>query len=718
MSDSVPTRWRRPGLFVVVGVLAAAAIGIGVCETLGWPFLAEPAQRWLASTLDRRVSLSSDPAARVKIGLIGDVRIVATHLEIGAPHWSAAPFMLRAQDADLRLGYLDLWRASRGAPLRISALRATALDIHLERRSDGRASWEFGTPAEAQTKPPASVPEFGRLEVGAGTLQLRDAALELDFDARFSLNDGSVPGAVAAPSASAPLSSSGGSATTSTPLPPGLEFHASGQYRKRPLKIDLSSVGVLTAVGAGAARLALPVTLNARTDRVQLTFKGTVTDVLRLRHLQGRVRIKGQSLAALGDPLGVTLPTTGPFDLDGRLVKRGALWSTVIDRATVGSSQLNAALTFDADRPVPLLAGRLVGSNLLLADLGPAIGTPAPGSPRSHDGRALPDRSLDIPSLRAMDANVMVAIDSVDLGSTLLQPLRPLHTHLVLANGVLTLRDIDARTSQGRLVGTVRLDGREAQAVWNADLRWSGVRLEQWIHQARSNGAPSYVTGSLSGRARVEGRGRSTAAILGSLAGGVHMDLAGGTISHLMVEAAGLDLAQSLGVMISGDDALPILCTVADLVASKGVLRPRVMVLDTPDSTLWIDGSLSLASEALDLHVIVMPKDFSLLALRSPIRVRGTLAAPIVSVQKGALGARVGAAALLALINPLAAVIPLIDTGASAEAGRAAADCRALAVRAKRATPITSDSKRSESSPADAAERARLASPPGTGPQR
>ena len=49
-------------------------------------------------------------------------------------------------------------------------------------------------------------------------------------------------------------------------------------------------------------------------------------------------------------------------------------------------------------------------------------------------------------------------------------------------------------------------------------------------------------------------------------------------------------------MMVKGDDALPIQCNVADLAVDKGVARPRVFVLDTRDSTVWIDGSVSLAT--------------------------------------------------------------------------------------------------------------------------
>ena len=163
--------------------------------------------------------------------------------------------------------------------------------------------------------------------------------------------------------------------------------------------------------------------------------------------------------------------------------------------------------------------------------------------------------------------------------------------------------------------------------------------------------------------------------------GEVRMNVVGGTISHLAVEAAGLDVAEGLGMLIKGDDSLVIQCTVVDLVGEQGLFRPRVFVLDTEDSTLWVDGSLSFATEALDLKVVTTPKDFSPLALRTPLHVRGTFADPTLSLDKGRLGTRLGAAALLGLLNPLAALIPLIDVGSSEDAQRGADECRALSKR-------------------------------------
>ena len=707
MSKGIARRspWRLLGAgFGVTLVAFAVVVGVvvGTCEVLGWPFLAAPMQRWLGTALERRVSLSEDPAAKPKvvIHLLGGVELDATYIRIGAPAWSRAPAMLLARDARLTLGYADLWRAHRGEPLRIRELRAAQLDGYFERLADGRASWQFGNKTDVPdtAEQPTRMPVFGRLQVDAGTMVLRDALMAVDLDAKFSLVDGAN---LSAAGASAPLAGASGAAPTATAAPagraPGLQFIAKGSFRKLPLSIDVQTSGVLPMLADDAATVALPVTVDAHIGRASVTFKGTATDALRLTALQGRFMVQGPSLAAVGDPVGVTLPTTGPFRTEGQLVKQGPVWNAVLDRMSIGSSRLAGAFTYDPRPRLPLLSGRLTGSRLALADLGPAVGGAvrgkgavpaapgvAPARPQrvnATPGRMLPDREFDLPALRAMNANVLVGIDTVDLGSGLLEPLKPLRTHLVLADGVLTLHDIDARTGQGHLGGTVQLDGRDVLALWTANVRWDGVRLESWVHQARADNAPPYATGILSGQARVAGQGKSTAAILGSLRGGVRMNLAKGTVSHLAVEAAGLDIAQGLGMLIKGDDALPIQCTVADFVAEQGVLRPRALVLDTTDSTLWVDGTLSLASEAIDLRVVVAPKDFSPLALRTPIHLRGSFANPSVSIEKGKLGARLGAAAALALVNPLAALLPLLDFGDGDDAKRGAADCRALSRR-------------------------------------
>ena len=670
----------RLGLTVLGVVLLGLALFVAWAESQGWPFLAEPLQRRLSTAMQREVSLApkdGDPA-QARIHLLGGLRVDAARIRIAAPDWSREPHLLLATEASVQFGYGDVFRAWRGGPLHIRSILAEQLDAAVERLADGRASWQF------QSTRPA--PTIGRLEVPDGAVRYRDDVLDAAVDAHFTLIDGS--GRPAATAASASVAA--GSTSADTGAARGLRVVANGKYRSFPLKARLETNGILPLTGDQAATIAVPVELDATIGRARFEFRGTATDVLHLGAMTGAFTLAGPSLAAVGDPLGVTLPSTPAFRTEGRIAQRGTVWNAVFDNARIGSSRLNGAFTYDVGRARHLLSGRLGGTRLQLADLGPSIGAAAPAASSADaktravktSGRVLPEREFDLPALRAMDANVAVDIAEVDLGTRYLEALRPLRMHLQLNDGVLRLTDIDARTAQGRLAGSVQLDGRDRRAIWTTALRVADVRLERWIKQPRADGGPPYVSGRLRGTANLRGAGRSTAQILATLEGHVGFQLQGGKISHLAVEAAGIDIAQGLGLLIAGDKALDVQCGVADLQAHSGILRPRSFILDTTDSTVAIDGSVSMVDERLDLRAVVSPKDFSPLALRTPLHVRGPFDAPQVSLEKGPLARKVGAAALLALITPIAALLPLIDTGDPDGAAQALADgCRALVKR-------------------------------------
>ena len=665
---------RRAWSWSLLGLAGAVLVALVACEALGWPFLVGPAQRMLADTLKRDVRLA-DGADKGRIHLLGGLRVDIPLLEIGSAAWSKDPYFLRAENAQLRVAYAALWRAHRGDALDIKRLHADRLIVHAERRADGSASWQFGEP-KAQQEKGTRLPRVRSLSVTNGELTVVDAPLKADIHADVHLGDQDTSAPLPAGAASAPLT--------------GLVVRATGTYGGFSLVGGLRSIGVMPLLASDDDAPPVPVTLSLDAGgRAALRFRGTVTDVLRLGGMTGKVRVSGASLSAIGDPLGVTLPTTGPFEIEGRVAKRGDVWNVLVDDATVGNSRLNAALTYDMRPEVPRLSGRVAGPRLLLADLLPSIGVgPAPAPavapgqkpPKKPGDRVLPNRAFDLPSLSAMDANVLLAFDRAELGRIFALPLEPLRAHLTLSDGKLAITDLVASTADGSLVGALSLDGKPKLALWNSDLRWSGVRLERWLNQGRPADKPPYLTGRLIGQSRLKGEGRSTAEILGSLDGTVVTRIVEGKISHLAVEGAGLDVAQALGVLAKGDELLTIDCALVDLQAKKGVLRPRAMVIDTKDSTIWADGTLSLADESMDLHAVVTPKDMSPLTLRTPLHVQGTFSDPKISLEKAPLARKVGASVLLGLLNPLAALIPLVDPGERQPSGEG---CNALLERAK-----------------------------------
>ncbi len=674
------TRRRRIG-WVIAATAAALLAGLAWCEHAGWPFLASPAERWLGQRLQRDVSLRNGTADDFSLHLLGGIDLRLARLSVGQPAGFAGAPMVQATDVNLQLNWADLLRWRQGRPLPVRAVSAQTVDLQMQRNAAGVANWQWEPRAAADpaAEPGAPLTTLLRVSVVKGQARVDDALLQLKLDARFAWHEGSPP----SPPTPTPKP---GDAKPAVSASAGLTATASGTLAKLPLQANVRTGSALPWLADGDSTPAVPVHFRLKAGRAEVEFDGLVRDLLDQRGLLGAYHVRGPSLAAVGAPLRLTLPTTARFAMRGRLAQQGTRWLTVVDEATIGQSRLAGEFTFDTPpNAAPTLSGRLHGAALVLQDLGPAVGAAAPGDTDARTppaGRVLPNRPFDIPSLRAMNANVLVDMARLDFGTSALQSAAPVHAHVVLQGGVLRIEDLQARLAQGQIGGRVQIDGRTAVAAWSADLQASGLRLEQAVRPVQRAGQAPYASGLLAARATLAGRGKSTADWLASADGRVLLRWTQGTVSHLAVEVAGLDIAQGLGLLVRGDDALKVDCGVADLRVQNGRVTPQVMVVDTRDSTLWVTGSLSLADEQLQLVARVQPKDFSPLTLRTPLHVDGPLAAPEVTLEKAPLLRRVVPAALLAMINPLAGLLPLLDAGRT-EQPAAVAACQALMTRTK-----------------------------------
>ncbi len=697
-------RLRNTGL-AVLGVLGALVVAVCVCEIVEWPFLRHPVEAKLSQILDRPVAFGDKFGVR----LFGSLRAHTDSMVIG-PAPANGPTLvddagkprdfLRASNVKLALGYRTLWEQYRGTgqPIAVKLLDVDGLELNLKRNADGHANWQFGAAQPATSASSPQLPTFERLNVRNGQVRLVDEPLEITADAQVATREGTAEAAAIAASGastpqvrvatvgaasivgSAPLAASGGTATPARQAlaiddnTPGLQVDGKGTYRKAPLLIQLRSSGVLPLAASDASAIAVPLWLDVNADKTHIRVDGTATDLLHFGGMDATFVANGPSLAAVGDALGVTLPTTAKFATHGRLQKHGAVWDAGIAAMDIGSSRLNGQFRFDTAPDVPVLTGKLGGARLALADLGPAFGAAPPDAPASASnakpGKVIPDRTFDIPSLKAMNADVGVQLAVLDLGTQKLEPFKPLQGHLTLQDGVLTLKDLLARTSAGEVQGGIGLDSRPATPKWTADLRWSGIQLDRFItsrdiavrkDDTGSKPNVGYISGALGGNAQLKGEGNSSAKLLASLDGTARLWVRDGTVSHILVEAAGIDVAQALGVFVKGDDKLPMQCALAQFDLVDGKVMPEVFVIDTKDTTMLVDGDMSLATESLDLRMTAHPHDFSPLALRTPVKVSGTFTDPHIRPEMKPLALRGAAAAALALANPLAALLALVD---------------------------------------------------------
>jgi uncharacterized protein involved in outer membrane biogenesis len=666
---------------MVGGLSGALVLGVLWGESSGWPFLRQPIEN--AATRGTGVAVQLE--GRVRVHLLWRPRLEVERLQIASDPRFGAPHLVQAQRVALAWGWSDIWRWQRGDRLLLRRLQADELDAHLMRVKNGDANWQLGkkdTPkaTEEEKDPLGGLPRFGSLVIGRGQIAWKDQLQDVDLDIRVKGSEGeAVVGAAS-----------------------GYEASFKGRYRTMPMNLQVragSTLPLLQDPEAERDAAWVPMRVEGTVASARLLFDGRAAAILGTPRLDGALRFQGRSLAEVGEPLGITLPQTPPFDLRGRLSQDAGVWRLQASRATIGSSRLAGDLQFHQRTSPRRLTGQLTGPKLAFADLGPAIGgeggTAARPAQQGAQGRVLPQRRFDLPSLKAMDADVRVAIDEIDFGTEAMAPLKQLKTRILLDAGVLRLDDLHAVVSGGQFSGMTQLDANAQPAQWQARLDIAGVDIAGWMRGLRKDSAPpapaanatkalkkereqarqggeqavrSYVTGVLSAKLDVRGAGNSTADILGSLNGPVDLRLRDGTLSHLATEAMGLDVAQALGVLIRGDHPLPLRCARFDMVATNGVMEPRLAVIDNRDSTVRINGNVNLRDETMALRLVTQPKDWSLISLRTPITVNGTLGKPAVGIEAKNLAGRVlGAVALGAAAGPAAAVIPLIERGKKTE---------------------------------------------------
>lgn len=629
-----------------LAILLTSACAFALGEALGWPFLRAPLETFLAQRFERPVRIT----APFRLHLLGTLRAEAGGLWIAAPDGFDVPHLVQADDLGLQLRYRDLLALRESGALRIAAIDVGHIDARLKRRTDGTATWLLGAPRAGQTDAPP--PTVDRLAVRDGAIELDDAPANTTLEAVFSTDEGNAQQA------------------------PTSRASVHGRLRQRRLDGEVTAAGFLRLAAPGGDATTVPVRGRIDYGGVHAEFDGAVADLFGARDLKVKFTARGASLGVLGELFNVLLPTTDPFVLRGTLEKDGELWRARVADARIGSSALHGLFSYDARPARPRLDGELGGKHFVLADLAPAFGTRnADGTPAVPPaGRVIPDRDLNLPSLKTMDARIAVDLGHVDLGSAFSQPIAPLRATLRLEDGRLALSGIDASTAKGRLRGEIAVDGDRRLSRWVANLGWEGIRLEDWIgvSRARANAArnegkaptpPPYFAGVLHGRARLSGHGRSTAALLGSLDGEITAGVRDGRISHLLVEVMGLDVAQGLGLVLGGDRTVPVDCAVADIAARSGLLVPRVALVDTPVTLVLIDGKVDLAREALGLRLIAEPRNVSPFTLRTPVRVTGSFERPRAAPEAGPLAAKALSGIALGFVTPLAAILPFIDLG-------------------------------------------------------
>ncbi len=628
-------------------------------------FIAIAGWNWLRAPLERQVFERTGRAFKIN----GDLRLVwhwpRPHVEAAAvtfanPDWALQKQMLAADlvDVTIDLSQALHWKVA------FPDVRLVRPLIYLEQGSGGRKNWLLDL---AQQDEAARI-RIDRLTLDRGILGYDDYAQKTAIRAELASAQGDAKAAAG-----------------------GVVFSARGQYKGLPL----------TASGSGGPVLALrddtvpyPLAIAAVIGRTHLKGEGTVTSLSRISALDMRVVLAGDSLDQLYPLFGLALPATRAYSATGHLLHHGSIWRYESFAGKVGGSDIAGTLKVDVAGKRPALQADLVSAMLHIEDLGPMIGArpgsvkqakalpaasggaPPGGAGKGGSGRVLPALPFNTERWDSVDAEVTLKAKSIRRAKEL--PLENFNTHLSLRDSKLTLDPFSVGVAGGRLEGSISLDARQQPIAARVLLRARRVQIAKLfptVVQTHSG------IGQVNGEFDLSGRGNSVGAMLASSGGKVGLVVAGGEISRLMMEKAGLHLWEILMLGLRGDQQVKLRCAVADFAVKRGNMTARALIFDTEVTTIAGTGSIDLGGETLDLILRPKTKRTSPLSLQSPILIGGTFARPEVGVDKGQVALRAVGAVALGVVNPLLALIPLIDAGPGADS-----DCAQL-VRDARALP-------------------------------
>jgi uncharacterized protein involved in outer membrane biogenesis len=199
-------------------------------------------------------------------------------------------------------------------------------------------------------------------------------------------------------------------------------------------------------------------------------------------------------------------------------------------------------------------------------------------------------------------------------------PIDNLNAKLSLNNGVLKFEPAALGVANGRIELYSTFDGSQQPSRVNIDARFRQLEIKRLLGNSKF---AQESTGPIGGRIAISGTGESFRELMATASGNTFLVMSGGELSGLLVELAGLDVAEALGSLVRGDKPVPIRCAALDFKGKEGQMGLETLVFDTEDTIIFGEGKIDLRDEQVNIVLTPVPKDFSPFSLRSFVRVSG-----------------------------------------------------------------------------------------------
>lgn len=639
---------RHPVLLAVTAALVLLVL------LFDWNWLRAPLERYISDKTQREFRISD---LHVKLGFSPTIRMREVYF--GNAPWSQHEAMAKIEVLEFSVSLRDL-----PEKILVPRVALTKPDLVFERLPDDRKNWILADPSE---RSPSKL-RISTLSVDHGRLRYVDHGEPFELDVQGSTFDPATQEKVK----DADARPSNDRYTT--------QYAFSGKYHDATFSGTALTGEVLSFQESGVP---FPLKGSLIAGTTKLEVEGTIADAADISAIDTQLRIEGQTLANLYPFLLLPLPASPPYRLQGHLVLKGNRYTMDDLAGKIGSTDVTGKGAYIDKEPRPLLTADLHSKLLNMADLGPMIGVQTKGSggkpavsqadtrtrPAAKakeqaidPNHVLPAGTFDGSRLQKIDAEVELVAVKLVVPKAL--PLESLRASLSLHDAILKLTQLDFGFAGGTIASQVLLDAREPTIKSDVRINLRRVRLDRLVPES-----PTIAQGAgfVGGTLQLKGTGNSIADAAAKANGRIAATIANGRISNLVDAASGLHGGKVLQLLVGGDRLITVNCggMVFDVKSGRGT--STLFVVDTEQTQILGTGGFDLEHERFDITVAPKPKSVGVLSLRTPVRLHGTFKQPDFEIVKGPLLARIGGALALAAAAPLAALVPLIETGPGEE---------------------------------------------------
>src|SRR5918992_1150512 len=562
----------------IFGVIAVLAIALVIfISTLDQNKAKQYISAGVSKATGRELTINGD--LKADFGWVS--KISASDIQFQNAEWSKHPQMVEVGLFEVDI---DVWQLLTKFRLVLPSVTISQPKVILEKNAEGSANWEFRTATAAtDTVVPEKRTEFPVIQnllIKNGTLRFDDQVSKTEAD--LKLIEAEAAGFLDAP----------------------VKLKAEGSYQKQPLTLSFAGGSY---ENLRSSKEPYPLQINLGVGKLKVRVKGNLTEPLEMKGEDVTLDIEGDDMAKLYPIIRLVFPQTPPYRLKGRLKHEGKVWSFSNFSGKVGDSDLSGNIHVDTAPKRPMMKADLISNLLDFDDLAGCIGgKPDPAETASEEqkkqaaaekqsDRIFPDQRYDLERLNAMDADVQLRAKKI-LAPKL--PIDNLTAKLNLKEGVLQFTPASFGVANGRMEIYSTFDGSKRPSKVKIDARMRQLDLKRFLPEgsvAQKTLAP------ISGRVTLSGAGESFRELMATASGNTFLAMAGGEISGLLVELAGLDVAQALGVLVRGDKPIPVRCGLVQLDGKDGQMGVQTLIFDTTDTVISGEGTLDLRDEKINV---------------------------------------------------------------------------------------------------------------------